>query len=443
MRRAAAVASVLFVAGCSGPPTHVAVPRPPVEPPAERATPERDPADFDTGLEVRVGLHWDGKPFDFGAAATAIVPTAAGEASALGRGARFRAEVVADGATVRVYDERGVPVWEGAGPVRVDPPAGEHLRAGPLVVRGAVEISARADSLFAVNVIPLEDYLRGVVPKEIGPRPAADLEAVAAQAVAARTYTAKRLGQYNSLPFDVFADVQDQVYAGVEGENGVADEAIRKTRGMILADDHGLIEAFYSSTCGGQRSDIAAVWPHREAHPALRGGPDGSRGREWCRSSRHFRWTEAWTGPALSALVRANLPGALELPPGSVRGELLDLRIVDRGPSGRIARLEYRTANGTWRVPGDKNRWILRRPDGSILRSVFVDLDVRRDGGRVVSVSAEGRGNGHGVGMCQVGAIGRAEAGQGWWEILRAYYPGVRIRPLRGKDLPPGRSTGA
>jgi stage II sporulation protein D len=253
----------------------------------------------------------------------------------------------------------------------------------------------------------------------------------------------KRLDQYNSLPFDLFADVQDQVYAGVGGEDAVADEAIRKTRGKVLADREGLIEAYYSSTCGGKRSDIAAVWPHRETNGALRGGSDGPRGEEWCRSSRHFTWEESWSGVDLADLVRGHLPTVLELAPGSVRGDLLDVKVVERGPSGRIAMAEYRTSNGTWRVPGDKNRWILRRPDGSILRSVFVELRVQRDRGKVVRVTAEGRGNGHGVGMCQVGALGRAEGGQGWWEILRSYYPGVRIRPLQGTDLPPGRASGA
>jgi stage II sporulation protein D len=343
---------------------------------------------------------------------------------------------------VRVLDGAGSVIWEGPGPVRVDPPSGGTLRAGEWVVRGRLEISARADSLFVVNVLPLEEYLRGVVPKEIGLRAADDLEAVAAQAVAARTYTAKRLAQYNSLPFDVFADVQDQEYAGVVAENAVADEAVRKTRGVVLADRDGLIEAYYSSTCGGERSDIAVVWPHREVHGALRGGADGAPGREWCRGSPHFRWTERWKGSTLSAHVREYLPAVLELPPGSVRGDLVDL-VVERGPSGRIAMLEYRTTGGRWRVPGDKNRWILRREDGSILRSVFVELTVRRKGGRVVEVIAEGRGNGHGVGMCQVGALGRAEAGQSFRDILRSYYPGAEIRQLRGADLPPGRSEGA
>lgn len=442
MRFAPLAGLALLLPACSGPPRHVAQPPPPPSRIERDATPPvRDDEDFADGIDVRVGVHWTRGAVDIGRAAATILPPEEDDARTAGPG--LRAEVSADGVTVRIADGAGGTVWQGAGPVRMEPVGDAHFRVGELTVRGTLELSARADSLFVVNVVPLEDYLRGVVPKEIGPRPVEDLEAVAAQAVAARTYTVKRLDQYNSLPFDVFADVQDQVYAGVDGENAVADEAVRKTRGTVLADRDGLIEAYYSSTCGGKRSDIAAVWPHREVNGALRGGSDGSRGREWCRGSPHFVWEESWTGERLSDLVRGHLPTVLELPPGSVRGELLDLKVEKRGPSGRIATLAYRTESGTWRVPGDKNRWILRRPDGSILRSVFCELRVRRERGRIVRVTASGRGNGHGVGMCQTGALGRAEDGQGWWEILRSYYPGVRIRPLQGEDLPPGRAAGA
>jgi stage II sporulation protein D len=260
--------------------------------------------------------------------------------------------------------------------------------------------------------------------------------------VAARTYSVKRLGQYRSLPFDLYGSVQDQAYDGVGGENAVADAAIRETEGLILADARGPVEAYYSSTCAGRRSDIAEVWPHREVYDCLRGGPDGDPGREWCASSRYFApWTETWDGGRLSRLVRDNAPAMLDLPPGSVKGDLTDLRITGRGPSGRVLGIEYVTTAGRWTVPGDRNRWVLRRPDGGILRSVQVDLQVHKAGGRVTSVTGSGRGNGHGVGMCQVGAIGRAKAGASFREILEAYYPGAALRRIRGEDLPEGRAA--
>jgi stage II sporulation protein D len=268
----------------------------------------------------------------------------------------------------------------------------------------------------------------------------ADLAAVAAQAVAARTYTVKRLDQYNSLPFDVFAGVQDQVYEGVGAETPLADEAIRATRRLVLASGGSLLETYYSSTCGGYRGDIVTVWPHRVPDDALRGGPDGPADHPWCRASPHFAWTESWKGSSLSALVRRHLPAAIEAPAGSVQGELVDLRIVRQDASGRAAEVEYVTTKGRWRVPGDRNRWIFRRPDGGILRSTRIELSVKREGGRVRSVVVRGSGNGHGIGMCQTGALARSRAGQGFREILSSYYPGAAIRPIEGADLPPGRS---
>jgi stage II sporulation protein D len=250
----------------------------------------------------------------------------------------------------------------------------------------------------------------------------------------------KRLGQYGSLPFDVFASVQDQVYEGVAGEEALGDEAVRQTRGLVVADERSLIETYYSSTCGGFRADIETAWPWRESNPALRGGPDGPPGQEWCRDARHFSWEERWSGAKLSALVREQLPVVLELPAGSVRGSLRDIRILRRDESGRTAEIEYATDSGAWTVPGDRNRWVLRRADGSILRSTRFTLTVRTSAGRVAEVRAVGGGNGHGVGLCQVGAKARARAGQSFREILEAYYPGTEVRPLRGSDLPPGRA---
>jgi stage II sporulation protein D len=442
VRRAALpAAAALLAAGCAGgPPIHTAPTGPDVSAPAPGQAPPRHAESFDGVVEVRIGLHWEGGTFEIASGEGLRVD--GGGARVQVDGGRTLVAAAGSGGSVRLWERGGRVLRDGPGPVAVVPVRDGDTVAGGRRMRGRLELTARADTLFVVNVLGLEDYLRGVVPREIGPRPAAEAAAVAAQAVAARTYTVKRLEQYNSLPFDLYADVQDQVYHGIDDENAVADGAVLDTRGLILAEDGGgPIEAYYSSTCGGRRADIAVVWPHREVFPSLRGGADGVAGHEWCRTSPHFAWTESWTGTRLGELVRRNVPGLLELPPGSVRGELVDLRVVGRGPSGRIGGVEYVTTAGSWTVPGDQNRWVLRRPGGGILRSVLVELDVERRGGRVVRVTARGHGNGHGVGMCQTGAIGRAQAGQDFRTILRAYYPGAKLRSVRGDDLPGGRAS--
>jgi stage II sporulation protein D len=393
------------------------------------------------GIPVRIGLHWERSPVSLSSLAEMVLAEPNGHTLAVPADVRLTISIApGSGDRVRVEGPDGRTWLEAVGPIGVS--AGDEdaaLCTAGRTVRGTLELAGRADTLFVVNVLGLEDYLRGVVPREIGKRPAQEQEAVAAQAIAARTYTVKKLGQYGSLPFDLFADVQDQVYDGVTVEDAVADRAIWATRGLILADRDRLIDAYYSSTCGGRRSDIRAVWPQREEHRSLRGGPDGERGREWCRFSPHFEWEETWTGRELSEIVRRNLPAEVGRASGSLEGELRGLTIKERGPSGRAAQIEYVLGREKWRVLGDRNRWVLRRPDGRILRSVLVEFEIERRGDRIVAVRAKGRGNGHGVGLCQMGAIGRARAGQDFRQILEGYYPGVQIREIRNSDLPPGR----
>src|SRR5690606_24745040 len=106
----------------------------------------------------------------------------------------------------------------------------------------------------------MENYLLGVVPFEIG-RVGPDLvEASKAQAVAARTYAIRYLGRRDSLGFDVFATVEDQVYGGAEGEHEPVSVAVRETAGQILTYGREPIEAFYHSTCGGVTAAIEEVW---------------------------------------------------------------------------------------------------------------------------------------------------------------------------------------
>jgi stage II sporulation protein D len=120
------------------------------------------------------------------------------------------------------------------------------------------------------------------------------------------------------------------------------------------------------------------------------------------------------------------------LPPG-VRsiGELRDMRVERKTPSGRVAALRISTTAGDFVVGGDRVRWVLLTPSGAILNSSKFDVEVTRDAaGKPVRVTDTGGGWGHGIGMCQVGAMGRARAGQGYRQILGAYFPHTQIAKL-------------
>ena len=375
----------------------------------------------------------------------------------------------------RVAPGRSVTCWRGAGGVgwrtadasgqastvifQVDDP-GHRVRHADAGYRGEFLVipAPAGPGLTLVNHVALEDYLRGVVPWEIGRHGCDALAAVEAQAVAARTYTVSHLGARRARGFDVFASVMDQVYRGADGEDALCNEAVARTAGLVLRHGGEEITAYYSANCGGVSSNVEEVWAHA-ARPYLTSRKDGPRdGRGWCQEYKHFRWEETWTRVHLEELLAAKLPEYLAYVERGSRaawagaaftrgdghgnrarpGGLRDLVIRERTTSGRVARLDVVTEAGTYHVRGDRVRWILPPPGGhpAILRSALFDLDLTRRDGRIVTVRARGRGYGHGIGMCQTGALGMARRGRDVTAILEHYYPGASLVRLGGSPAP-------
>ena len=126
--------------------------------------------------------------------------------------------------------------------------------------RGSAELRVAGDGrVSAINVLPLEDYLLGVVPLEIGPRGNDEMAAVEAQAVAARTYAVAQLGGQLEMGFDLFGTVDDQAYGGMAAERDESTRAVRRTAGKILLYDGRPIRAYYHSTCGGRTAAVEEV----------------------------------------------------------------------------------------------------------------------------------------------------------------------------------------
>jgi len=312
--------------------------------------------------------------------------------------------------------------------IRLEPGAeGAQMIAGTTPYRGAFRVRLDGGQVTVVEVLEIETYLRGVVGWEIGWLKPELHAAMEAQAIAARTYTCARLGQFEAQSFDVFADERDQVYKGALREDAVVDRAIAATRGLVLRYDGTLIQAYYSSTCGGFTSWIERVWP-KPAAPYLRGHRDAAgAGGSFCAESPHFRWTETWSGGELQRTLQETLPRVLQLPAGTVVGTVQDLRIVTRDESARVLDLDVVTDRSTYRVHGDAIRWALRPAGRTILRSIMFELDLERGDGTVTRVAARGGGNGHGVGMCQSGALSMARRGYDRDAILGHYYPGTLL----------------
>jgi len=285
-------------------------------------------------------------------------------------------------------------------------------------------------AMMLINVLPIERYLEGVLPHEIGNPGTEGYNAVKVQAVAARTYAMGKMDMHKGDVFDVHASVMDQVYRGLKGATKVASGAVRDTRGRVMDYEGSMVKAYYSACCGGHTSDIRQVWPNREPAGYLQGVPDRAAGddRAFCRAYKRFRWRYGFTGREMGNILRITLPKQLGVSEEEV-GAVKDMRIDERSHSGRVTKLTIETTLETFVVEGDRIRWILE-PDakrGRILPSVMFRLDKVMERDRIAYVSISGGGNGHGVGMCQHGAIGMAKKGYTYEMILAHYYPGCTI----------------
>ena len=297
--------------------------------------------------------------------------------------------------------------------------------------RGDLLIVATDTGLLVVNELPMDEYLRGVVPLEIGNRTTVEMAAVQAQAVAARTYAYKHLNTARS--FDMFSTVQDQVYGGVDAEKPQSDNAITTTADIVVLYNGQPITTPYHSTCGGSTSAVSEVWYDQPDQPYLRPVSDRIPGTNnfYCDPSPRFSWTQSYDGAGLRAVMEKYLAAYTHAPKGNL-GRITDVKEQGRTPSGRVAALTIQTESGSYTLKGNDIRFVLRDPKGAILNSTLFSLTASRSDGEVSGLTLDGRGYGHGIGMCQWGAIGRARAGQDFRTILETYYPGTTIGRIAG-----------
>jgi stage II sporulation protein D len=319
------------------------------------------------------------------------------------------------------------------------------LRESPLVVRpldpsgtiafngrhwrGELLISATDDGLLVVNRLRMDDYLRGVVPLEIGTSAGGDAAAVEAQAVTARSYAVTRLGE-SKRAYDMTATTQDQVYGGADVESAVGNRSVDATEGLVLLYNGAVVNAPYHANCGGYTAAPQDSW-RAAAEPYLQRVSDQIPGttRFYCDQAPRFRWTRVIAGDELRDLVGRyvrNLPGGV----GGV-GAVTNVAVTTVTPGGRVGTLTVDTDRGRWSLRGSEIRSALRSPGGELLYSTYFSIDVAPGRHGVETLTLHGGGNGHGVGMCQSGAIGRARAGQDFRTILRTYYPGTTVGTIQ------------
>ena len=336
----------------------------------------------------------------------------------------------------------------------------ELKRAGKQAMyRGAFKIqkSTKPNILYLINIIELEDYLKGVVSNEM---PVTfGLEALKAQAVAARNYALTPRTKV-SKAYDVVDSVASQVYFGYNTETETGDRAVKETEGIIAMYNHHPILALYSSCAGGYTENYSYAFsdpdtkqfpsplkPYLISKPDIQGTPALNREdaaykfysttpESYDMKSRYYRWTKEWDREELEQILKQNL--VVQSKTGFVKpvfcdnsqfGQLKEIKVVRRGNSGKIIYLDIITTEGKYRV---EKELVIRRlftKEGKALPSANVVFKCNTDSfNQITSITAYGGGFGHGVGMSQYGASYMAkELKKNFIEILKHYYTGIYL----------------
>ena len=281
------------------------------------------------------------------------------------------------------------------------------VAAGPLralgrSLRGRIEVECDGDRWLAINVLPMESYLAAVLGGEM---PATfPLEALKAQAVAARSYALMRKieARESGRPYHLGATVLSQVYLGLGHEDPRTSAAVAATQGEVLAVGVTPVEAYFHASCGGRTESGAAALDRPLDY--LQSVP--------CPCENHSpyaHWRVELSAAELGKAVGLASPTECEVISRTGSGRAARLQVRNAGGGTRtILATDFRTAIGYQRLP---STW----------------FDVRRDGNRF---EFDGRGSGHGVGLCQWGARIYAERGEGYRAILAHYYPGTTVEKI-------------
>lgn len=283
-------------------------------------------------------------------------------------------------------------------------------------ISGRIRIVARNGEIRAVAVVPLEEYVAAVLSREAAP--AFLPEALSAQAVAMRTYALSAMSSPRDPDYDVVAEVEDQVFEGVGGIDDRFRQAVEATRGEVVLYRGKVARTVYHSTCGGRTESAENAWG--TDIPYLRSVFDND-----CRESPAWRW-EYRMGRAEGKRLALSL--------GVAAGDDLRFDVVGRTSTGRARQVRLASGGVARTVRASLFR---QRAGYTRVKSLWMEIEPVGDGWRFT-----GKGYGHGVGLCQWGANGKAQRGAGYREILAIYYPMTRVVSMVDRPAPSAGGAG-
>ena len=310
---------------------------------------------------------------------------------------------------------------------------------------GTLRLQPNAHQNFTlVNNVPLETYVRGVVPHEIGYN--APYAAVQAQAVLARTYVLASLHRFQVDNYELCADTQCQVYRGLEDTTALADRAISDTRGLVLTYNNRVIDALYSSTTGGITANYNDIWDgtprtYLQSVLDLSNRPENQRSANISddKNLKSFLDRQDGFNEAGWRTLRWRKEGSLEELQTSLKkflrfsgdnttnfNKIKDLRVSQRAASGRVLAVEVITDVGKISVKKDEIIDAFDPPDSTFFRLEPIYINQVLTGYAFI-----GGGLGHGVGMSQTGSYKLAQMGWTYNRILNFYYTNTQLQELR------------
>lgn len=351
------------------------------------------------------------------------------------------AVAVVDGAGRTVATAQSVSVVAAPdAPVRLWSVTEYESKARGKSYRGTLLVRARGQGLQVVNVLNLEDYLLGVVPSEMSA--SSPPEALKAQAIAARSKTLASLSKHKAEGFDLCATAHCQTYGGADSEQPTTTQAVHDTRGIVLVYKGKVVDAVYSTSCGGVTANSEDVWLKNPV-PYLRSVADSALVKilnalsplpltqladyfklpldACCKpansSGNHFRWTREFSFADVERWAQAK----------KKIGKFIGITVLERALNGRIKRLEIKGEDDSLVLAGDGD---IRRFFRHLPSSAFIVETLQDASGKPSRLQLYGAGWGHGVGMCQEGAVRLARNGWTAEAILKHYFTDVEVTGL-------------
>jgi stage II sporulation protein D len=319
--------------------------------------------------------------------------------------------------------------------------------------KGNIEFINIKGKITVVNEVGIEQYLYGVVPSEMSQQ--SPPEALKAQAILARTNIYSKIGKkYKDKPYSLSSDVYSQVYTGIDNISERTNKAVDDTRGMILTFNGKPLEAFFHSVCGGYLEGNDIIWGSARLsylQPKPCGNKVDFKYGDLSNEQNFKKWIDSVPNsycnivnkgldPSLDfakkylrwevKIQRKKLESTIRSTTGVDIGDLKDITVIGRGPSGKAKSVKLTGSKNSVTVNRELNiRKQLSKPP-LYSGNFYIEKENTAKNGLSEYFIFKGAGFGHGAGMCQIGACGMAAKGKNYSEILDFYFTGAKIAEI-------------